>query len=118
MTDLYTAILDVGSFETFESSRARASVADVLFRLADRCVRMMSEACVFGTLRHRADPFCETRVFPKYSGRAKVHARSIAKKVNPVMFSGDHRRVGCRVQVLEWVWRSVAIASTRSATIE
>ncbi|MFA5663392.1 acyl-CoA dehydrogenase family protein [Castellaniella sp.] len=72
--------LDTGSLATTESSLTKASVAESLFRVADRCVQVMGGAGLSqGSVVEQV--FRETRAFRVYDGPTEVHKWSLAKKI-------------------------------------
>jgi acyl-CoA dehydrogenase len=80
MIDWAADVLDTGSLGTVESSMAKVSVADALFRVADRCVQVMGGAGVSGdTIVEQV--FREVRAFRIYDGPTEVHKWSLAKKI-------------------------------------
>lgn len=80
MIDWCASVLDTGSLGTIESSMAKVSVSEALFRVADRCVQVMGGAGVSGdTIVEQA--FREIRAFRIYDGPTEVHKWSIAKKI-------------------------------------
>jgi acyl-CoA dehydrogenase len=80
MIDWCAEILDAGSLATVESSMTKASVAESLFRVADRCVQVMGGT---GVTRDTVveQIFRELRAFRIYDGPTEVHKWSIAKKI-------------------------------------
>ncbi|MER1968539.1 acyl-CoA dehydrogenase family protein [Castellaniella sp. GW247-6E4] len=80
MIDWCARELDTGSMATTESSMTKASVADALFRVADRCVQTMGG---MGLSRDSIveQVFRETRAFRIYDGPTEVHKWSLAKKI-------------------------------------
>lgn len=86
MIDWCAAILDGGSLGTYESSIAKTSVSDALFRVADRCVQVMGGTGVSGdTVVEQV--FREIRAFRIYDGPTEVHKWSIAKHVKRQMLA-------------------------------
>jgi len=80
MIDWCADVLDSGSLGTAESSMAKVSVADALFRVADRCVQVMGGTGVTGdTIVEQV--FREVRAFRIYDGPTEVHKWSLAKKI-------------------------------------
>jgi acyl-CoA dehydrogenase len=80
MIDWAADVLDTGSLGTVESSMAKVSVADALFRVADRCVQVMGGTGVSGdTIVEQV--FREVRAFRIYDGPTEVHRWSLAKKI-------------------------------------
>jgi acyl-CoA dehydrogenase len=80
MIDWAADVLDTGSLGTVESSMAKVSVADALFRVADRCVQVMGGTGVSGdTIVEQV--FREVRAFRIYDGPTEVHKWSLAKKI-------------------------------------
>lgn len=80
MIDWCAEKLDAGSLATTESSMAKVSVADALFRVADRCVQVMGGLGLSrDTIVEQA--FRETRAFRVYDGPTEVHKWSLAKKI-------------------------------------
>ncbi|MFT3926816.1 MAG: acyl-CoA dehydrogenase family protein [Myxococcales bacterium] len=77
----YTAwVLDQGERGTHESSVAKVTCSEALYRVADRCVQIMG-----GTGVTRDTPveqiFREIRAFRIYDGPSEVHRWSIAKRI-------------------------------------
>jgi acyl-CoA dehydrogenase len=80
MIDWAADVLDTGSLGTVESSMAKVSVADALFRVVDRCVQVMGGTGVSGdTIVEQV--FREVRAFRIYDGPTEVHKWSLAKKI-------------------------------------
>ena len=80
MIDWCAGVLDSGSLGTVESSMAKASVSDALFRVADRCVQVMGGTGVTeDTIVQQV--FREVRAFRIYDGPTEVHKWSLAKKI-------------------------------------
>lgn len=80
MIDWAADVLDTGSLGIVESSMAKVSVADTLFRVADRCVQVMGGSGVSGdTIVEQV--FREVRAFRIYDGPTEVHKWSLAKKI-------------------------------------
>jgi acyl-CoA dehydrogenase len=80
MIDWAADVLDTGSLGMVESSMAKVSVADALFRVADRCVQVMGGTGVSGdTIVEQV--FREVRAFRIYDGPTEVHKWSLAKKI-------------------------------------
>ncbi len=80
MIEWCAGVLDTGSLGTAESSMAKVSVSDALFRVADRCVQVMGGTGVSGdTIVEQA--FREIRAFRIYDGPTEVHKWSLAKKI-------------------------------------
>jgi acyl-CoA dehydrogenase len=80
MIDWCAGVLDTGSLGTAESSMAKISVSEALFRVADRCVQIMGGSGVTGdTIVEQA--FREIRAFRIYDGPTEVHKWSLAKKI-------------------------------------
>lgn len=80
MIDWCAAALDAGQNGNVESSMAKVSVSEALFRVADRAVQVM------GGMGVTADSpverfFRETRAFRIYDGPTEVHKWSLAKKI-------------------------------------
>jgi acyl-CoA dehydrogenase len=77
----YTAwVLDQGKRGTYESSVAKYSVAESLFRIADRCVQVLGGVGV----THETEVgkiFQGLRAFRIYDGPSEVHLWSIAKRL-------------------------------------
>lgn len=80
MIDWCASVLDGGSLGTTESSMAKVSVSEALFRVADRCVQIMGGT---GVSRDSIveQVFREIRAFRIYDGPTEVHKWSIAKKI-------------------------------------
>ena len=80
MIDWCAALLDAGSPGTTESSMAKVSVSEALFRIADRCVQVMGGS---GVARDSIveQVFRETRAFRIYDGPTEVHKWSLARKI-------------------------------------
>jgi acyl-CoA dehydrogenase len=90
MIDWCASVLDGGSLGTFESSVAKASVSEALFRVADRCVQVMGGTGISGdTVVEQI--FREIRAFRIYDGPTEVHKWSIAKKIKRETLSGGHQ---------------------------
>lgn len=86
MIDWCAAALDAGSLASTESSIAKVSVADSLFRVADRCVQVMGGLGLSkDTIVEQA--FRETRAFRIYDGPTEVHKWSLAKKIKRSVLS-------------------------------
>jgi acyl-CoA dehydrogenase len=80
MTDWCADVLDSGALGTIESSMAKASVSEALFRVADRCVQVMGGTGVTGdTVVEQV--FRELRAFRIYDGPTEVHKWSLAKRI-------------------------------------
>jgi acyl-CoA dehydrogenase len=80
MIDWVASVLDTGQLGIAESSMAKYSVSEALFRIADRCVQIMGARGVSGeTIVERV--FRETRAFRIYDGPTEVHKWSIARKL-------------------------------------
>ena len=80
MIDWCAGVLDTGSLGTLESSMTKASVAELLYRVADRCVQVMGGMGVSkDTVVEQI--FREIRAFRIYDGPTEVHKWSIAKKI-------------------------------------
>jgi acyl-CoA dehydrogenase len=80
MVDWCADVLDTGALGTVESSMTKASVADALFRVADRCVQVMGGTGVTGdTMVEQV--FREIRAFRIYDGPTEVHKWSLAKHI-------------------------------------
>ncbi len=80
MVDWCADVLDTGALGTIESSMAKTSVADALFRVADRCVQVMGGTGVTGdTVVEQV--FREIRAFRIYDGPTEVHKWSLAKHI-------------------------------------
>lgn len=80
MIDWCADVLDSGSLGTVESSMTKASVAETLFRVADRCVQVMGGTGVTGATVVESI-FRELRAFRIYDGPTEVHQWSLAKKL-------------------------------------
>jgi acyl-CoA dehydrogenase len=80
MIDWCAGVLDTGALGTFESSMTKASVSELLFGVADRCVQIMGGT---GVSRDSIveQVFREIRAFRVYDGPTEVHKWSIAKKI-------------------------------------
>jgi acyl-CoA dehydrogenase len=80
MIDWCATVLDSGSLGTTESSMTKVAVADLLFRIADRCVQVMGGT---GVSRDSIveQVFREVRAFRIYDGPTEVHKWSLAKKI-------------------------------------
>ncbi|WP_218508990.1 acyl-CoA dehydrogenase family protein [Variovorax sp. dw_308] len=80
MIDWCATVLDSGSLGTTESSVTKVAVADLLFRIADRCVQVMGGT---GVSRDSIveQVFREVRAFRIYDGPTEVHKWSLAKKI-------------------------------------
>ena len=80
MIDWCAGVLDSGQPGTVESSMAKVSVSEALFRIADRCVQVMGGTGVTGdTMVEQV--FREVRAFRIYDGPTEVHQWSLAKKI-------------------------------------
>jgi acyl-CoA dehydrogenase len=80
MIDWCADVLDAGSLGTVESSMTKASVSELLYRVADRCVQVMGGTGVSkDTVVEQI--FREIRAFRIYDGPTEVHKWSIAKKI-------------------------------------
>ena len=80
MIDWCADVLDSGAPGTVESSMAKVSVSEALFRVADRCVQVMGGTGVSGdTIVEQV--FREIRAFRIYDGPTEVHQWSLAKKI-------------------------------------
>lgn len=80
MIDWCADVLDTGSLGTAESSMAKVSVSEALFRVADRCVQVMGGRGVSGdTIVEQV--FREMRAFRIYDGPSEVHRWSLAKRI-------------------------------------
>jgi acyl-CoA dehydrogenase len=77
----YTAwVLDQGQRGTYESSVAKYSVSETLFKIADRCVQVLGGLGV----THETPVgriFQDLRAFRIYDGPSEVHLWSIAKRL-------------------------------------
>ena len=80
MIDWCADVLDTGVLGTAESSMAKVSVSEALFRVADRSVQVMGGAGVSGdTIVEQV--FRELRAFRIYDGPSEVHRWSLAKAI-------------------------------------
>jgi acyl-CoA dehydrogenase len=80
MIDWVAGVLDSGSLATTESSMAKVSVADALFRIADRCIQVMGGTGITAdSMAQRV--FREVRAFRVYDGPTEVHKWALAKKI-------------------------------------
>lgn len=80
MIDWCADVLDTGSLGTLESSIAKVSVSEALFRVADRCVQVMGGTGVTkDTVVEQI--FREIRAFRIYDGPTEVHKWSIARQI-------------------------------------
>jgi acyl-CoA dehydrogenase len=80
MIDWCADVLDGGSLGTMESSMTKASVSELLYRVADRCVQVMGGTGVSkDTVVEQI--FREIRAFRIYDGPTEVHKWSIAKRI-------------------------------------
>lgn len=80
MIDWCAKRIDEGDLATTESSMAKASVSEALFRIADRCVQVMGGTGLSkDTIVEQV--FRETRSFRIYDGPTEVHKWSLAKKI-------------------------------------
>jgi acyl-CoA dehydrogenase len=80
MIDWCADVLDSGSLGMLESSMTKASVSELLYRVADRCVQVMGGTGVSkDTVVEQI--FREIRAFRIYDGPTEVHKWSIAKKI-------------------------------------
>lgn len=80
MIDWCADVLDSGELGTSESSIAKVSVSEALFRIADRCVQVMGGTGVSGDTPVE-QIFREVRAFRIYDGPTEVHKWSLAKKI-------------------------------------
>jgi acyl-CoA dehydrogenase len=87
MIDWCAGVLDAGSQATTESSMAKVSVSEALFRIADRCVQVMGG---LGVSRDSVveQVFRETRAFRIYDGPSEVHKWSLARKIKREALAG------------------------------
>ena len=80
MIDWCADALDAGEMAITESSIAKVSVSETLFRVADRCVQVMGGTGVsHDTIVEQV--FREIRAFRIYDGPTQVHKWSLAKKI-------------------------------------
>jgi acyl-CoA dehydrogenase len=80
MIDWCADALDAGGSAITESSIAKVSVSETLFRIADRCVQVMGGTGVsHDTIVEQV--FREVRAFRIYDGPTQVHKWSLAKKI-------------------------------------
>ncbi len=80
MIDWCAGVLDTGVLGTTESSMAKVSVSETLYRVADRCVQVMGGTGVTGdTIVEQV--FRELRAFRIYDGPTEVHKYSLARKI-------------------------------------
>jgi acyl-CoA dehydrogenase len=80
MIDWCAWTLDGGHKGTVESSMAKVSVSEALFRVADRCVQVLGGMGITqDTIIEQA--FREIRAFRIYDGPSEVHRWSIAKRL-------------------------------------
>jgi len=80
MIDWCADALDAGEAAITESSVAKVSVSETLFRVADRCVQIMGGTGVsHDTVVEQV--FREIRAFRLYDGPTEVHKWSLAKKI-------------------------------------
>lgn len=80
MIDWCADALDAGGMAMTESSMAKVSVSETLFRVADRCVQVMGGTGV-STDTIVEQVFREIRAFRIYDGPTQVHKWSLAKKI-------------------------------------
>ena len=80
MIDWCADVLDAGSLGTVESSMTKATVAETLFQISDRCVQVMGGTGVSGDTVVELI-FRELRAFRIYDGPTEVHKWSLAKKI-------------------------------------
>jgi acyl-CoA dehydrogenase len=80
MIDWVADVLDQGGKGTLESSIAKTSVSETLFRVADRCVQVMGGTGVSGDTPVE-QIFREIRAFRIYDGPSEVHRWSIAGRI-------------------------------------
>lgn len=80
MIDWCAGVLDSGDLGVTQSSIAKVSVSEALFRIADRCVQVMGG---LGLTRDTVveQIFRETRAFRVYDGPTEVHKWSLARKI-------------------------------------
>jgi acyl-CoA dehydrogenase len=83
-------VLDSGNGATTESSMAKVSVSEALFRVADRCVQVMGGS---GVSRDSIveKVFRDIRAFRIYDGPTEVHKWSLAKKIKKAAMQGEYR---------------------------
>ena len=80
MIDWCAQSLDRGESGNIESSMAKVTVSELLFKVADRCVQAMGGTGVSGdTIVEQF--FREIRAFRIYDGPTEVHKWSLAKKI-------------------------------------
>jgi len=80
MIDWCADALDAGESAITESSIAKVSVSETLFRIADRCVQILGGTGVsHDTIVEQV--FREIRAFRLYDGPTEVHKWSLAKKI-------------------------------------
>lgn len=80
MIDWCANVLDSGDGGITESSMAKVSVSEALYRVADNCVQVMGGAGVSAdTVVEQV--FREIRAFRIYDGPTEVHKWSLAKKI-------------------------------------
>ena len=80
MIDWCADALDRGEMAITESSMAKVSVSETLYRVADRCVQVMGGTGVSrDTIVEQV--FRELRAFRIYDGPTEVHKWSLAKKI-------------------------------------
>jgi acyl-CoA dehydrogenase len=80
MIDWCADVLDSGSLGTAESSMAKVTVSEALYRVADRCIQVMGGTGVTDdTIVQQV--FREIRAFRIYDGPTEVHKWSLAKKI-------------------------------------
>lgn len=80
-------VLDGGSLGTVESSMTKASVSEMLMKIADNCVQIMGGSGVSGdTIVEQV--FREIRAFRIYDGPTEVHKWSLAKRIKREFLQG------------------------------
>jgi acyl-CoA dehydrogenase len=89
MVQWCAGVLDSGNGATTESSMAKVSVSEALFRVADRCVQVMGGS---GVSRDSIveKVFRDIRAFRIYDGPTEVHKWSLAKKIKKAAMQGEY----------------------------
>ncbi len=80
MIDWCAWVLDQGHPGTAESSMAKVSVSEALYRVADRCVQVLGGMGVTDETPVQ-QIFRDIRAFRIYDGPSEVHRWSIAKRL-------------------------------------
>ncbi|WP_439816461.1 acyl-CoA dehydrogenase family protein [Zavarzinia sp. CC-PAN008] len=89
MIDHTAWVLDQGARGTAESSMAKLTVSEALFRVADRCVQILGGLGVTGDTPVE-QIFREIRAFRIYDGPSEVHRFSIARNLQRDLQKAPH----------------------------